>query len=84
MPSLFDAMYTVNFDEKDRIYGMNSDNGETIDLDKIVTCIGGVEVSNFHRVCCFQELKTVDSIKIYDALYHASMYLQRPIMIISS
>lgn len=45
LPSLFDAMYTVNFDEKDRIYAMNSDNGETIDFDKIVTCIGGVEAS---------------------------------------
>ncbi|KAJ0182474.1 hypothetical protein K1T71_001843 [Dendrolimus kikuchii] len=44
LPSIFDAMYTVDFDDKDRIVNMNSDNGETIPLDKPVVCIGGVEI----------------------------------------
>ncbi|CAK1540075.1 unnamed protein product [Leptosia nina] len=42
--SIFDAMYMVDFDDKDRIVGMNSDNGENIPLDRPVTCIGGVEI----------------------------------------
>ncbi|XP_045497912.1 dynein axonemal heavy chain 8 [Colias croceus] len=42
--SIFDAIYMVDFDDKDRIVGMNSDNGETIPLDRPVTCIGGVEI----------------------------------------
>ncbi|XP_028156116.1 dynein heavy chain 8, axonemal [Ostrinia furnacalis] len=44
LPSIFDAMYTVDFDDKERIINMNSDNGETIPLDRPVTCIGGVEI----------------------------------------
>lgn len=47
MPSLFDAMYTVNFDEKDHIVEMNSNNGETIKMDKDVICVGGVEVNKY-------------------------------------
>lgn len=46
LPSLFDAMYTVNFDEKERIVEMNSNNGETIQMDRPVACVGGVEVRN--------------------------------------
>ncbi|XP_045484350.1 dynein axonemal heavy chain 8 [Pieris rapae] len=42
--SIFDAMYMVDFDDKDRIVGMNSDNGENIPLDRPVSCIGGVEI----------------------------------------
>ncbi|XP_034837309.1 dynein axonemal heavy chain 8 [Maniola hyperantus] len=44
LPSIFDAIYTVDFDDKDRIINMNSDNGETIPLDRAVNCIGGVEI----------------------------------------
>ncbi|KOB76400.1 Uncharacterized protein OBRU01_03864 [Operophtera brumata] len=44
LPSIFDALYTVSFDDKDRIIAINSDNGETIPLDKIVSCMGGVEL----------------------------------------
>ncbi|XP_072937033.1 dynein axonemal heavy chain 8 [Epargyreus clarus] len=44
LPSIFDAMYTVDFDDKERIVNMNSDNGETIPLERPVTCIGGVEI----------------------------------------
>ncbi|XP_060805314.1 dynein axonemal heavy chain 8 [Amyelois transitella] len=44
LPSIFDAMYTVDFDDKERIINMNSDNGETIPLDRPVACIGGVEI----------------------------------------
>ncbi|CAH0727356.1 unnamed protein product, partial [Brenthis ino] len=44
LPSIFDAIYTVDFDDKDRIVNMNSDNGETIPLDHPVNCIGGVEI----------------------------------------
>lgn len=44
LPSIFDAIYTVEFDDKDRIYEMNSDNGETIPMERPVACIGGVEV----------------------------------------
>lgn len=44
LPSIFDAIYTVDFDDKERIVAMNSDNGETIKLDKPVVCLGGVEV----------------------------------------
>ncbi|GBP33368.1 Dynein heavy chain 5, axonemal [Eumeta japonica] len=43
LPSIFDAMYTVDFDDKDRIINMNSDNGETIALERPVPCTGGVE-----------------------------------------
>ncbi|XP_047526251.1 dynein axonemal heavy chain 8 [Pieris napi] len=42
--SIFDAMYMVDFDDKDRIVAMNSDNGENIPLDRPVSCIGGVEI----------------------------------------
>lgn len=44
LPSIFDAIYTVDFDDKDCIVKMNSDNGETIKLEKPVACLGGVEV----------------------------------------
>ncbi|KAL0851104.1 hypothetical protein ABMA28_006975, partial [Loxostege sticticalis] len=44
LPSIFDAMYTVDFDDKERIINMNSDNGETIPLDRPVVCLGGVEI----------------------------------------
>ncbi|XP_026320150.1 dynein heavy chain 8, axonemal [Hyposmocoma kahamanoa] len=44
LPSIFDAMYTVDFDDKDRIYQMNSDNGETIPMERPVACVGGVEI----------------------------------------
>ncbi|RVE46462.1 hypothetical protein evm_008872 [Chilo suppressalis] len=44
LPSIFDAMYTVDFDDKERIINMNSDNGETIPLDRPVACLGGVEI----------------------------------------
>ncbi|XP_052742928.1 dynein axonemal heavy chain 8 [Bicyclus anynana] len=44
LPSIFDAMYTVDFDDKDRIINMNSNNGETIPLERAVSCIGGVEI----------------------------------------
>lgn len=47
LPSIFDAMYTVDFDDKERIINMNSSNGETIPLEKPVACVGGVEVG-FH------------------------------------
>ncbi|CAB3221710.1 unnamed protein product [Arctia plantaginis] len=44
LPSIFDAIYTVDFDDKERIVVMNSSNGESIGLEKPVTCIGGVEI----------------------------------------
>ncbi|XP_037867099.1 dynein axonemal heavy chain 8 isoform X4 [Bombyx mori] len=44
LPSIFDAMYTVDFDDKERIINMNSDNGETIPLERPVVCTGGVEI----------------------------------------
>ncbi|XP_050681188.1 dynein axonemal heavy chain 8 isoform X2 [Leptidea sinapis] len=44
LPSIFDAMYMVDFDDKERIVAMNSDNGENIPLDRPVPCIGGVEI----------------------------------------
>ncbi|CAH0592601.1 unnamed protein product [Chrysodeixis includens] len=44
LPSIFDAIYTVDFDDKDCIINMNSDNGETIALEKPVACLGGVEI----------------------------------------
>ncbi|XP_041975311.1 dynein axonemal heavy chain 8 [Aricia agestis] len=43
LPSIFDAIYTVEFDDKDRIVKMNSDNGETIPFERPVVCLGGVE-----------------------------------------
>ncbi|CAB3256562.1 unnamed protein product [Arctia plantaginis] len=43
LPSIFDAIYTVDFDDKERITVMNSSNGESIHLEKAVICIGGVE-----------------------------------------
>lgn len=50
LPSIFDAMYTVDFDDKERIVNMNSDNGETIPLDRPVVCLGGVEVIIWKRL----------------------------------
>ncbi|XP_049886262.1 dynein axonemal heavy chain 8 [Pectinophora gossypiella] len=44
LPSIFDAMYTVDFDDKERIVNMNSANGETIPLERPVACVGGVEI----------------------------------------
>ncbi|KAJ2947929.1 hypothetical protein O0L34_g9722 [Tuta absoluta] len=44
LPSLFDAIYTVNFDDKNSITVMNSDNGESIPMSQPVVCIGGVEL----------------------------------------
>ncbi|XP_026319440.1 dynein heavy chain 8, axonemal-like [Hyposmocoma kahamanoa] len=44
LPSIFDAIYTVEFDDKDRIFQMNSDNGESIPMERPVACIGGVEI----------------------------------------
>lgn len=44
LPSIFDAVYTVDFDDKERIVKMNSSNGECIPLEMPVPCIGGVEV----------------------------------------
>ncbi|XP_022821404.1 dynein heavy chain 8, axonemal-like [Spodoptera litura] len=43
LPSIFDAIYTVDFDDKENIININSDNGETIPLEKPVACLGGVE-----------------------------------------
>ncbi|KAH9641787.1 hypothetical protein HF086_003913 [Spodoptera exigua] len=43
LPSIFDAIYTVDFDDKENIINLNSDNGETIPLEKPVACLGGVE-----------------------------------------
>ncbi|XP_075973556.1 dynein heavy chain 8, axonemal kl-3 [Anticarsia gemmatalis] len=44
LPSIFDAIYTVEFDDKERIIIMNSANGESIDLERPVVCMGGVEI----------------------------------------
>ncbi|XP_061708954.1 dynein axonemal heavy chain 8 [Cydia pomonella] len=43
LPSIFDALNTVDFDDKERIVNMNSDNGEKIPLERPVVCMGGVE-----------------------------------------
>ncbi|KAJ8736206.1 hypothetical protein PYW08_006862 [Mythimna loreyi] len=44
LPSIFDAVYTVDFDDKENIININSDNGETIPLERPVPCLGGVEI----------------------------------------
>ncbi|KPJ08753.1 Dynein heavy chain 8, axonemal [Papilio machaon] len=44
LPSIFDAIYTVDFDDKERIVAMNSSNGEKIKLERAVVCLGGVEI----------------------------------------
>ncbi|KAJ8736205.1 hypothetical protein PYW08_006861 [Mythimna loreyi] len=44
LPSIFDAIYTVDFDDKERIVKMNSSNGESIPLEIPVVCLGGVEI----------------------------------------
>lgn len=46
LPSLFDAVYKVEFDEKksDNIVSMSSDLGETVIFEKPVQCTGGVEI----------------------------------------
>ncbi|KAK9893078.1 hypothetical protein WA026_023570 [Henosepilachna vigintioctopunctata] len=46
LPSLFDAIYSVDFDEKrpELIITMNSDLGEKITLEKPVQCVGAVEL----------------------------------------
>ncbi|XP_047042441.1 dynein axonemal heavy chain 8-like [Helicoverpa zea] len=44
LPSIFDAIYTVDFDDKENIVKMNSENGESIPLDRPVPCLGGVEI----------------------------------------
>lgn len=46
LPSLFDAVYRVEFDPKrpDTIIAMMSDLGETVNFEKPVQCIGGVEL----------------------------------------
>ncbi|PZC81902.1 hypothetical protein B5X24_HaOG211688 [Helicoverpa armigera] len=44
LPSIFDAIYTVDFDDKERIVVMNSSNGESIPLEIPVACVGGVEI----------------------------------------
>ncbi|KPI94919.1 Dynein heavy chain 8, axonemal [Papilio xuthus] len=44
LPSIFDAIYTVDFDDKERIVAMNSSNGEKIKLERAVVCVGGVEI----------------------------------------
>lgn len=38
-------MYTVEFDDKERIMNINSNNGESIPLERPVPCLGGVEVN---------------------------------------
>ncbi|CAG9816206.1 unnamed protein product [Phaedon cochleariae] len=45
LPSLFDAVFKVDFDEKktDVIVAMNSDLGEKVPFEKGVQCTGGVE-----------------------------------------
>ncbi|KAL1516507.1 hypothetical protein ABEB36_000416 [Hypothenemus hampei] len=45
LPSLFDAVFTVDFDEKknDTITAMNSNLGEKVPFEKPVICSGGVE-----------------------------------------
>ncbi|CAG9764101.1 unnamed protein product [Ceutorhynchus assimilis] len=45
LPSLFDAVFTVDFDEKhtDTITAMNSNLGEKVVFEKSVVCAGGVE-----------------------------------------
>ncbi|XP_019756852.1 dynein axonemal heavy chain 8 [Dendroctonus ponderosae] len=45
LPSLFDAVFTVDFDEKqtDAITAMNSSLGEKVLFEKSVVCTGGVE-----------------------------------------
>lgn len=50
LPSIFDALYTVDFDDKERIVNINSDNGETIPLDRPVACLGGVEVVYIFKI----------------------------------
>ncbi|KAI8438603.1 hypothetical protein MSG28_011048 [Choristoneura fumiferana] len=42
--SIFDAIYMVDFDDKERIIKMNSPNGESIPFDRPVVCMGGVEI----------------------------------------
>ncbi|KAI8438610.1 hypothetical protein MSG28_011048 [Choristoneura fumiferana] len=41
---IFDAIYMVDFDDKERIIKMNSPNGESIPFDRPVVCMGGVEI----------------------------------------
>lgn len=44
-------MNTVDFDDKERIININSDNGETIPLERPVPCLGGVEVKFYvHKI----------------------------------
>jgi hypothetical protein len=52
-------MNTVDFDDKERITIMNSDNGEKIPLDKPVVCMGGVEVIPLPMLYC----------RIYQVIY---------------
>lgn len=46
LPSLFDAVYKVEFDPKkpDYIIAMMSDLKETVNFEKPVQCVGGVEL----------------------------------------
>ncbi|KAL3286862.1 hypothetical protein HHI36_001350 [Cryptolaemus montrouzieri] len=68
LPSLFDAVYLVDFDEKrsEYIVAMNSDLGEKILLEKPVQCIGAVELWLTQMLATVKE--TVKSIIAAQAL----------------
>ncbi|XP_045464438.1 dynein axonemal heavy chain 8-like isoform X2 [Harmonia axyridis] len=57
LPSLFDAIFWVDFDEKksDYIVAINSDVGEKVQLEKYVQCSGAVETWLTHLLLSVKE-----------------------------